>query len=145
MALITYSDKATMNENSSIPAINKVQASDMNEIKSVVNSNATVEDFSSQVTIVGTPAHYSFKKMGNLVIISYQGPAQTNAAGTKLFTLPSGYRKNESGSVFFSTFTQNANTYGVLFQEQNGDVKVNQTSSGTNSGRVYFATSYFVG
>ena len=39
MAQITYADKSTMNENSSIPAINKCQASDMNEIKSVVNGN----------------------------------------------------------------------------------------------------------
>lgn len=39
MALITYTDKATMNENADIPAVNKVQASDMNEIKSVVNAN----------------------------------------------------------------------------------------------------------
>lgn len=39
MALITYTDKATMNENASVPAINKVQASDMNEIKNVVNTN----------------------------------------------------------------------------------------------------------
>ena len=37
---ITYTNKATMNENASIPAINKCQASDMNEIKSVVNNNA---------------------------------------------------------------------------------------------------------
>lgn len=40
MALITYADKATMNENSSVPTINKVRAADMNEIKSVVNANA---------------------------------------------------------------------------------------------------------
>ena len=39
MAQITYADKSTMNENSSIPATNKCQASDMNEIKSVVNGN----------------------------------------------------------------------------------------------------------
>ena len=39
MAQITYADKSTMNENSSIPATNKCQASDMNEIKSVVNEN----------------------------------------------------------------------------------------------------------
>lgn len=39
MALITYANKSTMNENASVPAVNKVQASDMNEIKSVVNSN----------------------------------------------------------------------------------------------------------
>lgn len=39
MAQITYADKSAMNVNSSIPAINKCQASDMNEIKSVVNNN----------------------------------------------------------------------------------------------------------
>ena len=39
MAQITYANKSTMNENASVPAINKVQASDMNEIKNVVNTN----------------------------------------------------------------------------------------------------------
>lgn len=39
MALITYADKSTMNENADVPAVNKVQASDMNEIKNVVNGN----------------------------------------------------------------------------------------------------------
>lgn len=39
MGLITYQDKVTMNENPSVSAINKVQASDMNEIKNVVNGN----------------------------------------------------------------------------------------------------------
>lgn len=38
---ITYSNKADLNENTSIANINKVTASDMNEIKSVVNNNAT--------------------------------------------------------------------------------------------------------
>jgi len=37
---ITYSDKSYINENASIAATNKVQADDMNEIKSVVNNNA---------------------------------------------------------------------------------------------------------
>lgn len=41
MAQITYDDKSAMNVNSSIPNINKVNASDMNEIKSVVNTNYT--------------------------------------------------------------------------------------------------------
>jgi len=39
MAQITYSNKVALNENSSIADINKVNASDMNEIKSVVNEN----------------------------------------------------------------------------------------------------------
>lgn len=37
MAQITYDDKVYLNENSSVPAINKVQDIDMNEIKSVIN------------------------------------------------------------------------------------------------------------
>ena len=39
MAKITYTDKEALNEIPSIPAKNKVQAEDMNEIKNVVNQN----------------------------------------------------------------------------------------------------------
>ena len=38
MALITYADKVALNENASIPAINKVSAGDMNEIKNAINN-----------------------------------------------------------------------------------------------------------
>lgn len=38
---ITYGDKQFLNQNVDIPATNKVQDTDMNEIKSVVNNNAT--------------------------------------------------------------------------------------------------------
>jgi hypothetical protein len=38
---ITYGDKQYLNENANIPATNKVEDTDMNEIKSVVNNNAT--------------------------------------------------------------------------------------------------------
>lgn len=41
MALITYEDKQTLNENPTIPDINKCKASDLNEIKQVVNDNYT--------------------------------------------------------------------------------------------------------
>ncbi len=37
MAQITYDDKVYLNENASVPAINKVQDTDMNEIKNVIN------------------------------------------------------------------------------------------------------------
>lgn len=39
---ITYTDKQQLNANPSVADINKVQATDMNEIKSVVNDNATL-------------------------------------------------------------------------------------------------------
>ena len=41
MAQITYSNKTALNENSSIPSVNKVEDTDMNEIKQVVNDNET--------------------------------------------------------------------------------------------------------
>lgn len=39
---ITYGDKQYLNQNADIPATNKVQDTDMNEIKSVVNNNAVI-------------------------------------------------------------------------------------------------------
>lgn len=37
---LTYGDKQFLNQNADIPATNKVQDTDMNEIKSIVNNNA---------------------------------------------------------------------------------------------------------
>lgn len=39
MAKIQFEDKVALNENSNIPDVNKCKATDMNEIKSVVNGN----------------------------------------------------------------------------------------------------------
>lgn len=39
MSKITYADKVTLNENPNVADVNKVKASDMNEIKQVVNAN----------------------------------------------------------------------------------------------------------
>lgn len=39
---ITYENKQYLNQNADIPATNKVQDTDMNEIKSVVNNNANI-------------------------------------------------------------------------------------------------------
>lgn len=41
VSTITYLDKSDINVNSSVPSTNKVQATDMNEIKSVVNNNSS--------------------------------------------------------------------------------------------------------
>lgn len=39
MAKITYADKSAINQNTQIPDVNKVNASDMNQIKATVNAN----------------------------------------------------------------------------------------------------------
>ena len=40
---ITYTDKQQLNANASVNAVNKCQATDMNEIKTVVNTNADLQ------------------------------------------------------------------------------------------------------
>lgn len=51
------------------------------------------DDFTSKVTFdKGNPANVSFKKVGKLVVINYQGPSTSYAGGDILFTIPEGYR-----------------------------------------------------
>lgn len=45
MSKITFSDKVALNENASIPDINKMKAADVNEIKTIVNANSPEEIF----------------------------------------------------------------------------------------------------
>lgn len=58
MALITYADKQAMGTQPSIPEVNKITDSNMNEIKSVINANANelVESMTYSTTeqVVGT-------------------------------------------------------------------------------------------
>ena len=56
MAQITYADKSFLNENATIPSINKVQDVDMNEIKSVVNGK--LSDTSTADATLGYNAPY---------------------------------------------------------------------------------------
>lgn len=46
MAQITYTNKVALNENQEVADINKVNASDMNEIKNVINTNTPVGSIS---------------------------------------------------------------------------------------------------
>lgn len=64
MAKITYTDKVALNENSSIADINKVKASDMNEIKTVVNG--IVSDSYSADTETAYSCNYT-NRIGKLL------------------------------------------------------------------------------
>ena len=79
MAQITYADKTAMNVNSSVPDINKVNASDMNEIKSVVNgnysevgdiTNLTTTDKSSVVNAINEIYNDNYYKPGDTYVIN---------------------------------------------------------------------------
>lgn len=69
---ITYTDKQQLNTNSSIQDINKVKATDMNEIKTVVNDNA---DLQGDLTNLETTEQSSIVSAINEV--GYYQPGET--------------------------------------------------------------------
>ena len=71
MAQITYADKSYLNENASVPAINKVQDTDMNEIKTVVNTNDTnVGDLTTLATNTKTSIVAAINELKNAEVYS---------------------------------------------------------------------------
>lgn len=53
MSRITYANKVALNSNAGIPAQNKVNDTDMNEIKSVVNENANINEYLTTEQVIG--------------------------------------------------------------------------------------------
>lgn len=135
MAQITYADKVALNVNSNIADINKVNASDMNEIKQVVNDNANTldnkisntygisqtEGYSQeyinglQTPIVSTVGNITFMKIGHIVIMNGKLPSNAQE-GT--VTLPY-TTKYYFGFGFTGYFPANGNTqaYGYAVAE----------------------------
>lgn len=129
---ITYDDKQYLNQNADIPATNKVQDADMNEIKSVVNNNANelinlqaVELFSGTtadtVTLSDSAENYSYLE------IFFEGA--NNFSSVKVFE------------------PNNKNVYlisGWLNNNTNGNIKIaNVNISGISITKInYSAISY---
>lgn len=67
MAKITYEYKVALNENSQIPDVNKVNASDMNDIKATVNAN---DDKVGELSNLTTPTTSSIVGAINSVVSS---------------------------------------------------------------------------
>ena len=65
---ITYADKTALNLNPDVDAVNKCQATDLNEIKSVVNNNANEL---SDVIVSGTGTNGSYIKFTDGTMICY--------------------------------------------------------------------------
>ena len=100
---ITYSDKQAMATHPSIPDVNKVTDSDMNEIKSVVNNNASeITPMYCRATITTEPT----------VTTNYYVTLNNIGINTGEFTLENGGIKipsginhvRISGSVFLNNF-----------------------------------------
>ena len=107
-----------------------------------LNSNINGEDFTSKVTASDgeTWANVKFVKIGKACFVSYQGASKAHSANDPLCVLPSGYRP---AIQTFAPFVKNANAYGFVAIVPQGSIYVNQISSTSASGRIYFNAVYF--
>lgn len=84
MAKITYQDKAFLNENSQISSVNKVQDTDLNEIKNVVNEN---DDIFTQL-LENFNSLFKFQSVNQQVTIGANGNVGSPIAN---INTPEGY------------------------------------------------------
>lgn len=117
---ITYQNKSALNENPEIADINKVKASDMNEIKSVVNTNSQT---SSNNFGLGTNTWTSSGTYAIGDIVVYNDNTYKNLTGTNTSTTPDQDSTNWKVIPLivdeYSTSTKNAyccNETNTLFQ-----------------------------
>lgn len=130
MAQITYDDKVALNENPSVAEINKVTDDNMNEIKSVVNNNAsetstnttnitnlqtysTNETNTGQIWIDGKPIYRKVVDLG------YLGTQTQISYGNKIDTITSfgGYLYQDNGGnmslIEYTSSLWRAITYSI--------------------------------
>lgn len=112
MAQITYNDKVALNVNSNIADINKVNASDMNEIKASVNNN---DDMLNGNAVAGNMVVNSIRTK-NMFDSSplVQGDVEGSTSTTRVSTRQILYLS--AGTYTFSTNLPNTYRYGILIR-----------------------------
>lgn len=136
MGKITYTDKVAVNQNASIPDINKVNASDMNEIKRVVNENANINEYLTTEQVIGKwinekPLYRKIIDLGNL-------PNNTGK------TVPTGLIFNSSNCILTNLYGvasySNGISFPLPFSSTNG-IEYNVSLNVDNNNNVVVTTS----
>lgn len=134
MGKLTYLDKVALNENPDIPDINKVKASDMNEIKNVVNGLVKTEQATTDEET------YSCNYINNL--------------GIKRTTLWSG-EQSTTGEVSLSDSILNYDAIGIVISSNTpnnrrmdvfyvDDIKITTTGEGEINLSIFQSSSVWV-
>lgn len=115
MAKVTFEDKVTLNENADIPNINKCMASDLNEIKSVVNENDDNKLEKSSVKTTKTATDTDTYSCNYINDATQKQIISVETGSTFNFTI------NEYTEInTWKLYNQNGNKFSV----ENGKVKV---------------------
>lgn len=136
---ITYNNKVAINENPNIADVNKVKDDDMNEIKSVVNNNAT------ELSNLGTYSESEVntgKKWINNKPIYRKTFTSTNSARAETISL-SGLNISEAFFDFSHSYLKFAepSRYTPIVIAQVGTGSSTNATTGSQSG-VYFASDF---
>lgn len=112
MALITYDDKVAINENSQIAEKNKVSASDMNQLKDVINENANnfdelSNDFNNFSNDTGWISISSYLDTSNFAERK-QYPLKLRKIGNIVYLTGEFYKINNVGSASYAFKALNA-------------------------------------
>ena len=113
---ITYANKVTLNENPNIDAVNKCQASDMNEIKNVVNNNANELSQMITNTTIATLYEDATGTTGNIVL----NDTISNYKYIEFFVRNSGNDFLHAGQKFYTNNSSQAKIYLDLVSNGNG-------------------------
>lgn len=116
---IAYGDKSYLNQNANIPATNKVQDTDMNEIKTVVNNNAT-ETANNTANIVNITGQ---------ILWTNPNPSSAISATQEITLSSSDYDVLE---VFYIQVTNGNLCYSSRFLKGNSTRMRIHTADGTN-------------
>lgn len=107
-------------------------------------------EFESSITFGTAPANRTFRKMGNLVVFTFQSGRKNYSMNEVLFTLPSGYRPvnpaGPDGQYFIPGLAVSGSSSTVTPERvaiyQNGEARLEGRS--LTDARIYIAGSYFV-
>ena len=113
-------------------------------ITNYINSFFEVENWTSKVSFSeSVGGDCQFYKVGNFVLMYYQGENTTHTQGTVLYTIPVGYRPVHSMVV---PCTGWGNNFGqVNINSETGIVNINSVYSTSNSSRLVFFVAYTIG
>lgn len=134
MAKITYTDKVALNENTAIQDINKVKAEDLNEIKTVVNTNddettqntqkiTTIEQNIGDLTSLNTTNKENLVDAINEVNTNYKETELYNSDGvSSQVTLSDSVQNYKYIEIFFRGDNDNAFNSVKVYQPHGKNV-----------------------
>ena len=141
MAKITYENKVALNVNSDIADINKVNASDLNEIKNAVNTN---DDNIGDLTQLNTTNKSNLVGAINEVNNKFNYSTSEQVIGIDENGKPI-YKRSFSGITSeydFTTLTTAYNTNSIIIRKAYGSIQA--TNGGIAIGG-YVNSNYFAG